>query len=68
MQGIIVRHDKDWIIVSTKGKHMIIIEEVLDKNKNIISDLKVGDRFYTPQNKIEKDRSERVFYNSKGRK
>ena len=30
---IIVRHDKDWIIVSTKGKHMIIIEEVLDKNK-----------------------------------
>ena len=34
MQGIIVRHDKDWIIVSTKGKkHMIIIEEVLDKNK-----------------------------------
>ena len=69
MQGIIVRHDKDWIIVSTKGKHTIIIEEVLDKNKkNVISELKVGDRFYTPQNKIEKDRSERVFYNSKGRK
>jgi hypothetical protein len=48
---------------------MIIIEEVLDKNKkNIISELRAGDRFYTPQNKIEKDRSERVVYNSKGRK
>ena len=69
MQGIIVRHDKDWIVVSTKGKHMIVIEEVLNKNKkNIISELRAGDRFYTPQNKIEKDRSERVFFNSKGRK
>ena len=32
------------------------------KIKKIISDLKVGDRFYTPQNKIEKDRSERSLF------
>ena len=68
MQGIISRHDGDWIIVSTKGKHMLIIEEVLDKNsKNIISKLKVGDRFFTPINTLKKAKSKRVFYSSKGK-
>ena len=43
MQGIISRHDGDWIVVSTKGKYMLLIEEVLDKNsKNIISHLKIN--------------------------
>ena len=43
-----IEADKNWIVVSTKSKHMLLIEEVLDsKGKNIINNLKVGDRFYT---------------------
>ena len=69
MQGVISRHDKDWIVVSTKGKYMLLIEEVLNENKkNIISELKVGDRFFTSSVEIEKAKSERVFYSSKGKK
>jgi methionyl-tRNA formyltransferase len=69
MQGLISRHDTEWIVVCTKGKQMIIIEAVLDqRKKNIISELKAGDRFFTPSIKIEKAKSQRVFYSSKGKK
>jgi methionyl-tRNA formyltransferase len=69
MSGIVSRHDKDWIVVSTKSKHMLLIEEVLDKNgKNIIKNIKAGDRFYTPFQEIEKSKSTRTIYNSKGLK
>ena len=30
MSGIVNRHDKGWIVVSTSGKHMLLIEKVLD--------------------------------------
>ena len=53
MTGLISRHDGDWIVVSSVGKEMFLIEEVIDdKNKNIIQKLKVGDRFITPLDKI----------------
>jgi len=67
MTGIVTRHDKNWIVVSTTGKHMLIVEKILDKNgKNIISQIKPGDRFFTPIEKIENSRSKRVRYSSKG--
>ena len=67
MTGIVTRHDKNWIVVSTTGKHMLIVEKILDKNgKNIISQIKPGDRFFTPMEKIENSRSKRVRYSSKG--
>ena len=57
MSGIVSRHDKNWLVVSTKSKHMLLIEEVLDeKGNNIIKDIKVGDRFYTPQEELEKSK------------
>ena len=69
MSGIVSRHDKDWIVVSTKSKHMLLIEEVLDKeDNNIIKNIKVGDRFYTPYRELEKSKSIRTIYNSKGLK
>ena len=41
----------------TKSKHMLLIEEVLDKKgNNIISKIKVGDRFYTPYEELEKSK------------
>ena len=67
MSGIISRHDKDWIVVSTRSKHMLLIEEVLnEKGVNILSNLKVGDRFFTPYKELEKSKMKRTIYNSKG--
>ena len=67
MTGIISRHDKNWIVVSTKSKHMLLIEEVLDKKgKNVIKDIKEGDRFYTPYKELEKSKFIKKIYNSKG--
>ena len=69
MSGLVSRHDKKWIVVSTKSKHMLLIEEVLDKKgKNIIKDIKVGDRFYTPIEELEKSKKTRTIFNSKGLK
>ena len=69
MSGIISRHDKNWIVVSTKSKHMLLIEEVLDsKGKNIINNLKVGDRFFTPYKELENSKINKTSYNAKGLK
>jgi methionyl-tRNA formyltransferase len=67
MSGVVSRHDKKWIVVSTTGKHMLLIEKVIDKNgNNILSKIKVGDRFYNKLIDIEKGKSFRTKYNSKG--
>ena len=69
MSGIVSRHDKNWIVVSTKSKHMLLIEEVLDNDgNNIIKNIKAGDRFYTPYQEIEKSKSTKTIFNSKGLK
>ena len=69
ISGIVIRNDLDWIVVATKGKHMLLVEEVLDKdNKNIIDYIKPGDRFYNNYDDLLKARSQRIIYNSKGLK
>ena len=35
MSGIVSRHDKDWIVVCTSSKHMLLIESINEKGKNI---------------------------------
>jgi len=69
MSGIVSRHDKNWIVVSTKSKHMLLIEKVLDKKgNNIIKKINVGDRFYTPDKEINKNKSVKTIFDSKGLK
>ncbi len=69
MAGIVSRHDKQWIVVSTNSKHMLLIEEVLDKfGKNILNKIKAGDRFYTPIKFIENSFKKRSKFFSKGSK
>tara|TARA_Y100001970_G_scaffold230764_1_gene286667 strand:+ start:19119 stop:20132 length:1014 start_codon:yes stop_codon:yes gene_type:complete len=69
MSGIVSRHEKNWIVVSTKSRHMLLIEEVLDKKgNNIIKDIKKGDRFYTPHEELEKGKKTRTMFNTKGYK
>ncbi len=66
MSGIIFRHEKKWIVVSTPDQNSIIIEEVLNsKGKNIINKLKEGDRFYTSPEKKFFSKSTRVTYKLK---
>ena len=69
MSGIISRHDKEWLVVSTVDENMLIIECVLDnKDNNILAKIKVGDRFVTPTDKIFLSKKIRPKYNSKGLK
>tara|TARA_B100001057_G_C22730517_1_gene903575 strand:- start:14 stop:1009 length:996 start_codon:yes stop_codon:yes gene_type:complete len=63
MAGIVSRHDKKWITVSTSGKHMLLIEKVLNnKNENIIDKIKEGDRFITPYQFLDKSKGLSVVY------
>ena len=69
MSGIVIRHDVDWIVVSTSSRYSLIIEKVLNsKGENIISKIKQGDRFHTPINILDKAKSTRVFFGPKGQK
>ena len=69
MSGIVSRHDNNWIVVSTNSKYMLLVEEVLDKKgNNIIKNINLGDRFYTPNKELEKSKSIKKLYNSKGLK
>ena len=69
MAGIVSRHDRDWIVVCTSTKHVLLIEKIIDsKGENILSQIKVGDRFYTPNEKLENSLSKRIIYTSKGLK
>ena len=63
MSGLVSRHDKNWIVVSTTDKYMLLIREVIDESgKNIINQIKVGDRFFTPENLLTKAREYRARY------
>ncbi len=68
MAGLISRHDKDWLVVSTVDQNMLLIESVIDakNNKNIIGELKPGDRFITPIEKIHLSKKIRPRYSAKG--
>lgn len=69
MTGIISRHDVNWLIVSTKDQNSLIIETVNNnKEQNIISNLKAGDRFYSPIKNLESAKNKRIKYNSSGLK
>ena len=67
MTGLISRHDKKWIVVSTIDENMLLIENILNsKGKNIISELNPGDRFYTPIEHLEKAKQYRAVYSPVG--
>ena len=69
MSGTVTRHDIDWIVVSTAGKHMLLIEKVFNaKGKNILSEIEPGSKFFTPMNELENAKNKRIIYSSKGLK
>ena len=70
MSGIVMRNDKNWIVVSTKEeKHKVIIEEVLNENgQNVVGDVQVGDRLHTSISYLDEAKGTRAKFNSKGLK
>ena len=64
--GMIYRKGPDWICVAANGGS-IIIEKVMYKNKNILKELKTGNRLFTPTKYCEM-KKKRVFYNIRGLK
>ncbi len=68
MRGLVIRNQKKWIIVATSDMNCLIIEKVLNVNKeNIINKIKPGDRFNTPQKYLDNSFIERVKYNTRGK-
>jgi methionyl-tRNA formyltransferase len=61
--GLIFRKDKFSISVVCKNS-ILVAREIFDKNKKIIKnkDLKLGDRFNTPNSLLEKALSTRIYY------
>lgn len=54
MRGLVIRNDGEWIIVRTSDEFSLIIEKVIDSSgRNIVSQIKVGDRLFTSQNIID---------------
>ena len=69
MSGLILRHDKKWIVVATKDNNCLIIESVTDtKKKDILQKIKPGQRFYTDFKYLNYSKSKRAFFSSKGLK
>ena len=65
--GIIYRKSPDWLNVAADGGSLIVQEVLNESGRNIIQDIKVGDRFVTPSNYLE-GRYGRVVYTAKGKK
>ena len=67
MSGLVSRHDKNWLVVSTTDKNMLLIESVSDsKGKDLIKIIKPGNRFYTPTKKLDLAFETKISYDSKG--
>lgn len=65
--GLIYRKSKEWVCVAIRGATLVIEEIRNEDNSNILSNVKVGDRLYTPQSFIE-NAMDRVIYTPAGLK
>ena len=67
MSGLIIRKEKEWIVVSTSDENFLIIKKIInEKGKNIIDSLKVGNRFVTSHEKIFNSKKIRPKIGPKG--
>ena len=59
--GMIYRKTNNWIVVAINFGSLIIEEVLNEKKDNIINDLKIGDRFITPQKNLENSKLRKYF-------
>ncbi len=66
LSGLIYRMIGDAVFVATKSD-AIVIQKVLDaEGKDVVPDLKVGQRFYTPLTSLEDAMCYRAEYDTEG--
>ncbi len=66
--GLIYRIDSNGVYIGTKNGTLIVQVVLGENGENLIRDLKVGDRFYTPRKNIEDALQFRADYDSNGLK
>lgn len=64
--GLIYKINKNMVYVATKSGTLTIKEAFDEKKKNIINNLKVGQRFFTPNKYLEKALQSSIKYSAKG--
>lgn len=65
-RGVVYRKGDNWICVALNGCGLII-EEISDLNgDDIFNQVKVGSRFYTPVDNLEKSLSKKIIYSASG--
>lgn len=67
-KGIIYRKNSQGYFVATEEGTLIIESLKGEEDKDLFDFIQCGDRLYTPQSKIDKSFSTRVFYNHQGLK
>ena len=64
--GIVIRKDNDGIFVCANGG-LLNIKEVYDVNgKNVIEQIEIGERFFTPSTVLDNAKKFRAVYDSEG--
>ena len=64
--GLIYKINNKMVYVSTKSGTLVLKEIFDEKKKNIIDNLKVGQRFFTPNKYLEKALQSAIKYSAKG--
>lgn len=62
-KGLVIRHEGSWIVVAAGGQNALIVETVIDdENRDILPSIKVGDRFHTPADLLDKSLATRARF------
>ncbi len=66
MSGLVMRHDRNWLVVATTGPEALLIEKVISESgENLLPKIKPGDRFYTSQAYLDTALSTRAIFGSR---
>jgi hypothetical protein len=68
MNGIIYRKTGSYLLIAMNDGSLIINEVFNQDGENIINQIKIGNRFYTPSKYLDDAMSFRAVYDSKGLK
>jgi len=66
--GIVYRNNGEWLSVCTNSGSLLIEQVFNEQGENILPNIQVGDRFYTPTEKLDQAKAKRVIYTPKGLK
>ncbi len=64
--GLVYRNNGKWLSIASNGGTLIVESAADEHGQNLISSIRLGDRFFTPYSKIEQAYNQRIFYDSKG--